>query len=140
MESPVQEKSYVKGHYHAVLSIKSCNKYRTRIDSLKLEINRLKEELKILEQGRNRGLTELELQGVLTAPHIDPRLYQSLSHRLPIFRKVMNATRSSHLKLEVFIELAQSDVYRGGSSTAKADALEKFWAHKLKFDPNDHST
>ncbi|KAF9274898.1 hypothetical protein BGZ68_000273 [Mortierella alpina] len=135
-----KRKSYVKGHYHAVLSIKSRNKYRTRIDSLRLEISRLKEELEILEQALDRRLIELELQGVLTAPHGDPRLYQSLSYRLPIFRRVMDATKSSNLKLEVFIELAKSGAYRGGSSTAKAEALEKFWAHKLKFDPNDHST
>ncbi|KAF9311646.1 hypothetical protein BG003_007174 [Podila horticola] len=135
-----QRKSYKKGHYHAILSIKSCNKYRTRIDSLKLEINRLKEELEKLKQDRSRRVTELEFQGIPLTTAVDPKVYQSLHDRLSIFRKMMAATEGWNLKLGVFVELALSGVYSGGSSQADSDALERFWADKLGFDPSNHST
>jgi len=135
-----RRKSYTKGHFHAILSIKSCNKHRTRIDILKQDILQLGEKLGTLKQERNRRLIELELQGVPITTAVDPKAYQSLHDRLSIYRKMMEATEGWHLRLEVFLELAKSGVYHGGSAKASAHALEQFWAKKLGFDPKNHST
>ncbi|KAG0307101.1 hypothetical protein BGZ98_001040 [Dissophora globulifera] len=136
-----RRKSYEKGYYHAILSIKSRNKYRTRISNLKWEIIKLKEDLEKLKQDHLVRLTELKLQSDLTTTAVvDRNVYHSLHSRLSIYRKMMEATKGWHLKLEVFIELAQSGVYYGGSVQASAEALERFWAAKLGFDSNNHST
>ncbi|KAF9140581.1 hypothetical protein BGX30_006275 [Mortierella sp. GBA39] len=135
-----QRKSYQKGYYHAILSIKSCNKHRKDIDILKREIHELKEELEKLRRDRTRRLTELELQGIDITTAVDPKAYESLRRRLSIFGKMMKATKGKFLGLEVFVELALSGVYHGGSINASSEALERFWAAKLGFDPNNHST
>ncbi|KAF9539695.1 hypothetical protein EC957_005112 [Mortierella hygrophila] len=135
-----QRKSYQKGYYHAILSIKSCNKHRKDIDNLKREIHELKVELEKLRRDRTRRLTELELQGIDITTAVDPKAYESLHRRLSIFGKMMKATKGKFLGLEVFVELALSGVYHGGSINASSEALERFWAAKLGFDPNNHST
>ncbi|KAF9295280.1 hypothetical protein BGZ88_002427 [Linnemannia elongata] len=131
---------YEKGYYHVVMSIKSRNKFRTRIDNLKREIPQMKEDLRRLEMERTRKLIELQLQGVSTTQHEECRLYQSLSNRLPLLRKMMVATKGRHLTLEVFVELALSGVYHVGSWAANAEALEQFWADKFGFNPGNMST
>ncbi|KAF8967211.1 hypothetical protein BGZ46_000219 [Entomortierella lignicola] len=131
---------YQNGYYHAILSIKSCNKHRIKINSLKQEIQGLEEGLEKLRSDRTRKLTELELQGVSIATAEDVRGYESLQRRLGNFRKMVDATKGKHLELEVFIELALSGVYNEPSINARSEALERFWAGKIGFDPNNHST
>ncbi|KAK3834986.1 MAG: hypothetical protein J3R72DRAFT_494394 [Linnemannia gamsii] len=135
-----QRKSFQKGYYHAILSIKSCNKHRTRINSLKREILELEEELVKLRNDRTRRLIELESQGIAVTTAVDPKAFESLRRRLSIFREMMKATEGKYLALEVFVEVALSGVYHGGSINASSEALERFWATKLGFDPNNHST
>lgn len=134
-----RRKSYERGHYHAILSIKSCNKNRAKINTLKRELSQMREELERLKLERTQGLVALELQGVRpTTTQVEDPTFQSLRDRLSLYGKMKEVTDGWDLGLEVFIELAQSGVYHGGSLRASADALEQFWAAKLGFDPSNH--
>ncbi|KAF9910917.1 hypothetical protein EC991_005091 [Linnemannia zychae] len=135
-----ERRSYKKGFYHAVLSIKSCNKHRVMINILKQDIHVLKGQLKKLKREMSGRLIELEQQGVTATRAMNHKEFESRRHRLSVSRKMIDATRGEEHGLDVFIELALSGVYSKPSIRDSANALERFWAARLEFDPDNHST
>ncbi|KAG0056534.1 hypothetical protein BGZ83_004557 [Gryganskiella cystojenkinii] len=135
-----RRKSYEKGKYHAILSIRSRNKHRALIDRLKQEIKKLEEELEERKRLRTERLIELKLQGIPETTAVDPKAFQSLNDRLSFYRAMMDATKGWSLGLESFIERAVSGIYRGGPGKSCSVALEQFLSDKIGFDPKNHST
>ncbi|KAK3820262.1 MAG: hypothetical protein J3Q66DRAFT_168723 [Benniella sp.] len=117
------------GYYHAVLKTKKSTKFRTEIEEWKSERNRLNMDLEDLET-KKQNLGALLGQDVTNSADVSSNDFSELRGLIDNCRDVLDLLAADTLPLDLFMELADEDVYRN-NMVEDADAVEKFLGKKF---------